>query len=102
MWYLNRKYSAAEALAMGLVNEVVAEDAVLATARERAVELLDRGPHALAALKASFSGRHLGVLGQARIAHDLLLTRYQPTEEARELGDSFAGRRPPDRSRFNR
>lgn len=101
MWYLNRKYSAAEALAMGLVNEVVAHDAVLATARERAEELLARGPHALAGLKAAFSGRHTGVVGQARMAHDLLLTQYLRTGEAHELSDSFRARRPADRDRFN-
>jgi naphthoate synthase len=101
MWYLNRKYSAADALAMGLVNEVVSHDEVLPTARERAAELVERGPHALAGLKAAFSGRHNGVLGQARMAHDLLLTHYLRTDEARELGASFAERRPADRSRFN-
>ena len=102
MWYLNRKYSAAEALAMGLVNEVVPADRLQARAREVAGELLARGPRALAGLKAAFSGRHHGVLGQARMAHDLLLTEYLASDEAHELSEAFAQRRDPDRSRFLR
>ena len=48
MWYLNRKYTAREALEMGLVNEVVPHDE-LPTRRRVAEELLDSGPQALAA-----------------------------------------------------
>lgn len=102
MWYFNRKYSAQEALAMGLVNEVVPAAELMATARERAAQLLERGPGALAGLKTAFSARHAGVAGQARLAHDLLLTHYLRTEEAHELSESFRERRPPDQSRFNK
>jgi naphthoate synthase len=101
MWYLNKKYSAAEALQMGLINEVVEGDAV-ARAIEVAQELRLRGPFALAALKTAFSARHTGVVGQARLAHDLLLTAYRSTQEAEELSASFDERRAPDRERFNR
>ncbi len=102
MWYLNRKYSAQEALAMGLVNEVVSAQDLMPRAYEVAQEMISRGPQALAALKTAFAGRHLGALGQARLAHDLLLTQYLTTEEANELSSAFADRRKPDRSRFNR
>ena len=102
MWYLNKKYSATEALAMGLVNEV-AEDGRRGTrAVEIAQELRRRGPFALAALKTAFSGRHTGVAGQARMAHDLLLTAYRSTEECDEMSKSFEQRREPDRKRFHR
>ncbi len=102
MWYLNRKYDAAEALAIGLVNEVVPADQLQARARELAVELQRRGPQALAALKAAFSGRHTGVVGQARMAHDLLLTKYLVSDEHHELSASFAEKRDPDPTKFNR
>ena len=102
MWYLNRKYSAEEALAMGLVNEVVPPEELMNRAWAVAEEMMSRGPQALAALKTAFAGRHLGALGQARLAHDLLLPQYLTTEEAEELSSAFAGRRAPDRSRFNR
>jgi len=102
MWYLNRKYSAEDALAMGLVNEVVPAQELMDRARQVAEEMMDRGPQALAALKTAFAGRHLGALGQARLAHDLLLTQYLTTEEAEELSAAFSERRAPDKSRFNR
>ncbi|WP_406020581.1 enoyl-CoA hydratase-related protein [Nocardioides sp. NBC_00850] len=99
MWYLNRKYSADQALTMGLVNDI-ADDPV-AHALELAQTLRLRGPFALSALKTAFSGRHTGVAGQARLAHDLLLTAYRSTQEADEMSKSFEERREPDRSRFN-
>ena len=100
MWYLNRKYSAHEALAMGLVNEVVAGADLRGRVDAVVAELLGRGPQALGGLKAAFSGRHTGVVGQARMAHDLLLTQYLRTDEAREMSASFAERRAPDEKQF--
>ena len=100
LWYLNRKYTAAEALALGLVNEVVPAEKLAARVDEVVGELLQRGPQALAGLKAAFSGRHTGVVGQARTSHDLLLTYYLHTDEARELSQSFREKRPPDEGRF--
>jgi naphthoate synthase len=99
MWFLNKKYSAEQALEMGLVNEVVDGDAV-ERAVEVAQELRRRGPFALSALKTAFSARHTGVVGQARLAHDLLLTAYRSTQESKELATSFEERREPDRTRF--
>src|SRR5215210_5601174 len=87
MWYLNRKYSAEQALDMGLINEI-ADDPV-ARATEIARTLRQRGPFALGSLKTAFSGRYTGVAGQARLAHDLLLTAYRSTKEAEEMSASF-------------
>jgi naphthoate synthase len=100
LWYLNRKYTAAEALALGLVNEVVPAEELAARVDEVVGELLQRGPQALAGLKAAFSGRHTGVVGQARTSHDLLLTYYLHTDEAKELSHSFKEKRPPDQEQF--
>lgn len=96
MWYLNRKYSAAQALSLGLVNEVVPADQLIGRANEVAAELLNRSPMALAALKAAFSAKHNGVAGQARMAHDQQLTLYLTTREARETSAAFGERRSPD------
>jgi naphthoate synthase len=96
MWYLNRKYSAAEALGMGLVNEVVPAGQALARAQEVAAEIATRSPMAIAGLKGAFSARHNGVSGQARMAHDQMLTLYLATKEAHEVSDSFGARRAPD------
>ncbi len=102
MWYLNKKYTAAEALDMGLVNEVISEGSVVERAVEVAQQLRLRGPFAIAALKTAFSGRHTGVAGQARLAHDLLLTAYRSTDEADEMSRSFEERRAPERKKFHR
>lgn len=100
MWYLNQKFSAQQALEMGLVNEVVGKDQLMTRATELAREVATRSPMALAGLKAAFSARHNGVSGQARMAHDQMLTLYLATKEAHELSDAFAGRREPDADRF--
>lgn len=100
MWYLNKKYTATEALAMGLVNEVVPGSELPARAAEVARALAGRSPMALGALKTAFSGRHNGVSGQARMAHDQLLTNYLQTDEAHEMGAAFAERRDPRTNRF--
>jgi naphthoate synthase len=100
IWYFNRKYSAAQALQMGLINEVVPYDSLATRVRELADELLQRGPIAIAGLKSAFSGRHSGVVGQARMAHDQMLSLYLLTQEAHEQNASFAERRAPDESRF--
>jgi naphthoate synthase len=102
VWYLNRKYSATEALAIGLVNEVVPGRQLRGRTQQVADELAERGPGALAALKAAFSARHTGVLGQARLAHDQLLTRYLTSREAAEMQRSFTERRAPDPSEYLR
>ena len=103
MWYLNRKYSAREALAIGLVNEVVPTTEVLPRARASSRRSCSTAARRRwPALKAAFSGRHHGVVGQARLAHDQLLTQYLTTREAGELSRSFSEKRAPDREQFNR
>jgi len=65
-----------------------------------ALEVAERGAFALASVKAAFNARHGGVSGLARMAHDLLLRQYLASEESKELGAAFAGRRKPDPERF--
>lgn len=91
----NRRYNAQQALEWGLTNEVVPAADLMNRAREAAEELLLRGASALAALKAAFSARHTGVVGQSRVAHDLLLTRYLADREHAELSSAFGEKRTP-------
>ncbi|MEW1819193.1 enoyl-CoA hydratase-related protein [Arthrobacter sp. NPDC080031] len=100
MWYLNKKYSADEALSMGLANEVVPEDQAVTRAVEIAQEITTRSPLAVGGMKAAFSARHNGVSGQARMAHDQQLTLYLQTEEAHEVSQAFGERRQPKTERF--
>ncbi|MFJ6651415.1 enoyl-CoA hydratase-related protein [Microbacterium sp. NPDC091313] len=100
LWYLNRKYTAAQALAMGLANEVVAPAEVVSRAIEVGAEIATRSPLAIGALKTAFSARHNGVSGQSRLAHDQYLTLYLQTTEAHETSAAFAERRSPDPEKF--
>jgi naphthoate synthase len=100
MWYLNPKIGAREALEMGLINRVVADQRLREETQGLALEVAERGAFALASVKAAFNARHGGVSGLARMAHDLLLRQYLASEESKELGAAFAGRRKPDPERF--
>ncbi|OLT07731.1 crotonase [Pseudonocardia sp. CNS-004] len=100
MWYLNRKYTAAEARSFGLVNEVVPAAELLDRAVALAREISTRSPLAIGGLKAAFSARHNGVSGQARLAHDQLLTLYLTTAEAHEVAAAFGERRTPEEETF--
>jgi len=100
IWYTNQKMTAAEALAMGLINRMVPDNELAAKTREFALEVADRGAFALASIKAAFNARHGGVSGLSRVTHDLLLRQYLDTSESKELAASFEERRKPDSSKF--
>lgn len=100
MWFRNPKLTAAEAKEWGLVNHVVPDAQLKEATRTMALEIADRGPLALAAIKGAFNARHGGVAGLSRVTHDLLLRGYLETEEHDELAKAFAERRSPDASRF--
>jgi naphthoate synthase len=100
IWFLNEKLTAQQALQLGLVNKVVPDDQLQQATMEMALQIADRGPYALAGVKAAFGARHQGVGGLARLSHDLMMPQYYASEEAQELADAFANRRKPDASKF--
>ncbi|PRX10775.1 UNVERIFIED_ORG: naphthoate synthase [Martelella mediterranea] len=100
IWFANPKIKAAEAKEMGLINRVAPDDQLAEKTREFALEIADRGAFALASIKGAFNARHGGVSGLSRVTHDLLLSQYLGTDEANELGASFAERRKPDPEKF--
>jgi naphthoate synthase len=100
MWFRNIRLTAQQALEWGLVNKVVPDDKLKEETRAMALEIAERGPFALAAIKGAFNARHGGVSGLSRMAHDLLLRGYLDTDEAKELSKSFAEKRKPDPSKF--
>src|SRR5262249_45282115 len=55
IWYLCRRYSAREALAMGLVNAVVPPDKLKEETRKWCDEILGKSPAAIAFMKAGFN-----------------------------------------------
>jgi len=100
IWYCNPKFSADEALALGLINRVVPDQTLADETRKFAIEVAERGSFALASVKAAFNARHGGVSGLARMAHDLLLRGYLDNEESKELAQAFNARRLPDPTTF--
>lgn len=102
IWFLNPKITAHEALTLGLINKVVPDDKLKEETRNMALDICERGPFALASVKAAFNARHGGVSGLARLSHDLLLRSYLESDESQELSASFAERRKPDPSKFGR
>ena len=100
IWYMNPKMTAAEALAIGMINKVVPDDQLVAATRAMALQVADRGSFALASIKAAFNARHGGVGGLSRMAHDLLLRQNLDTQESKELSKSFSEKRSPDASKF--
>jgi naphthoate synthase len=102
IWFNNPKMSARDALALGLINRVVPDDKLKEATRSFALETADRGPFALASVKAAFNARHGGVAGLARMAHDLLLRSYLESDESHEMSASFGEKRKPDPSKFGR
>jgi 1,4-dihydroxy-2-naphthoyl-CoA synthase len=87
---------------MGLVNEVVEPEMLRPRVDEVCRELSDRGPIAIAALKASFHAMHSGAPGLSRVGLDMLVHQYYRTEESRELGRAFAAKQRPDKEKFHR
>ena len=102
IWFRNPKMTAHDAEAIGLINKVVPDAELTGATRTFALEIAERGPFALAAIKAAFNARHGGVGGLSRISHDLLLPGYLRTQEAKELSAAFAERRKPDADKFGR
>ncbi len=99
MWYLCRRYSAAEALEMGLVNAVIPDDELDAEVDRWTSELVERSPTAIAIAKRSFNAdseniRGIGALGFQGVA------LYYDSEEAKEGVAALAEKRPPNFRKF--
>ena len=99
IWYLCRRYSAAEALAMGLCNKVVPHDQLDAEVAAWGQEIVAKSPTALAIAKRSFNAstehiRGIGSLGMQA------LSLYYNTPESKEGVAAFLEKRKPDFRRF--
>ena len=101
IWFLCEQYSAADALAMGLVNTVVPLAELEATTVAWCRKMLRHSPLALRMLKASLNAADDGLAGIQQLAGDATLLYYL-SEEAQEGRDAYVGKREPDFSRFPR
>lgn len=95
MWYLCRRYSAQEALAMGLVNSVVPDDQLDAETDRWCAEIVARSPTALALAKCSLNADSESIRGLSSLGMQALALYYQ-TEESREGVRAFQEKRPPE------
>lgn len=99
IWYLCRRYTATEALAMGLVNAVVPHEELDAEVDRWCAELLERSPTALALAKRSFNADTESIRGIASLGLQAVSLYYE-TEESKEGGNAFREKRKPDFRRF--
>lgn len=94
MWYLCRRYSAQQALEMGLVNAVVPDADLDAEVDRWCAEIMDKSPTAIAIAKRSFNAdteHQRGINGLGAYA----LSLYYETEESKEGGRAFREKRLP-------
>jgi 2-ketocyclohexanecarboxyl-CoA hydrolase len=95
IWYLCRRYSAQEALQMGLVNKVVPDAELDAEVDRWCAEILALSPTAIAIAKASFNADTENIRGISRMGFQSVALYYD-TEEAKEGGNAFREKRKAD------
>jgi 2-ketocyclohexanecarboxyl-CoA hydrolase len=95
IWYLCRQYTAAEALAMGLVNKVVPVAELRREVEAWCAEILAKSPTALKLAKLSFNADtdHIHGIGELGFS---AVELYWDTDEAKEGGRAFLEKRAPD------
>jgi 2-ketocyclohexanecarboxyl-CoA hydrolase len=99
IWFLNERYSAKEALDMGLVNKVVPAAELDAAVNDWTEKLSQRSPTALAFLKRSFNADSDAIRGISNMAlHAVKL--YYATPESKEGVNAFNEKRAPDFHKF--
>lgn len=101
IWYLNKRYTAAEALSWGLANAVVPHEELDAEVDRWVAELMDRSPTALALAKVSFNADSENIRGISAIGMRAL-SLYYDTDESKEGGVAFREKRKPDFRRFGK
>ena len=101
IWFLCRRYDAADALAMGLVNRVVPLSELEAEGVAWATEILAMSPTAIRFLKSAFLVATDGLAGLQEFAGNAT-GLYYTTDEAHEGSQAFLEKRRPDFSKFPR
>jgi len=101
IWYLCRRYTAAEALAMGLVNTVVPHEELDAEVARWCAEIMERSPTAIAIAKRSFNADSDNIRGIGGMGMQSLKMYYE-TEESKEGVRAFAEKRKPDFRKYAR
>jgi len=95
IWYLCRQYDAQQAMAMGLVNQVVPVDQLETEGISWAQEILQNSPISIRCLKAAFNADCDGQAGLQELAGNATLLYYM-TEEGTEGKQAFLEKRSPN------
>ena len=99
MWFINDRYSAREALEMGLVNKVVPAAELDTAVNDWTDKIAQRSPTALAFLKRSFNADSDAIRGISNMAlHAVKL--FYATDESKEGVNAFNEKRVPDFHKF--
>ncbi len=94
VWYLCRRYTAQQALQMGLANAVVPDDQLDAEVERWCAEIMEMSPTALAIAKRSFNADTASIAGIGGLGlHEVSL--FYGTEESREGVRAFKEKRKP-------
>lgn len=99
IWFLCRKYTAKEALEMGLINCVVPYEELEGTTLQWCYEMLQHSPLALRCIKSAFNADCDGQVGLQELAGNATLLYYM-TKEAQEGRNAFLQKRNPNFSQF--
>jgi naphthoate synthase len=99
IWFLCRKYTAAQALAMGLVNTVVPVERLEEEGVAWAREIMQKSPLAIRVLKSAFNAELDGQAGIQELAGNATLLYYM-SDEAKEFHTAQREKRKPDAGKF--
>ena len=95
VWFLCRRYSARDALAMGMVNAVVPDGELDAEVARWCAEIVEKSPTAIAIAKRSFNADTAGIIGIADMGMQALSMYYQ-TDESMEGVAALKEKRKPE------
>lgn len=101
IWYLCRRYTAKEALEMGLVNKVVPADKLEEEVDKWCDEVLEKSPGAIAGIKACLNAATTYMRGIEAVSSQYLW-KYYASEEAAHWKNAFWRKDKPEWQRFRR
>ncbi|MSP42293.1 MAG: 1,4-dihydroxy-2-naphthoyl-CoA synthase [Alphaproteobacteria bacterium] len=99
IWYLCRRYSGEEAVAMGLANVCVPDDQLDAEVDKWCAEIMEKSPTALMIAKRSFNADSENIRGIGNQGF-VSLKMYYDSEESREGVTALMEKRKPDFRKF--
>ena len=101
IWYLCRRYTANEALDMGLVNAVVSDNDLDQEVERWVGEIMEKSPTALAIAKRSFNADSENIRAIGQLGFEALGLYYE-TDESKEGVKAFLEKRPPNFRKYTK